>query len=214
VTNFAIPVRFDTFLTYYAKVRKIPPDPRKGETKTLIHLYDDGGSLQNELDRWATENYNQNNSYTTCCIQMSHAINMAFHTADPSKMIGTQTRRSDGDSRRTHAQKIKAVANMEFHYIASVDEMKDFLEDTFRDGEEISPPTGSVAAMAAHSKSLIQDRPGILVFMGTSPWGVHTEIWLGDDFNQDFMKGKEFVFGPGWAPVYFWSIGDPTLIDI
>ena len=177
-------------------------------------MYDHFGSLKKELDGWATGNINQNKHYTTCCIQMSHAINMAFHTVDPSKMIGTQTRRSDGDSRQTHGQKIKSVANMEFHYIASVDEMKDFLEDTFGDGEEISPPTSTKEAMAAHSKSLIQDRPGILVFMGTSPWGVHTEIWKGDDFNQGWIQGQTYPFGPGWAPVYFWSIGDPTLIDI
>jgi len=121
---------------------------------------------------------------------MSHAINMAFHTADPSKMIGMRTRRSDGDSRPTHGQKIKAVANMEFHYIASVDEMKDFLEDTFGNGEEISPPASTKEAMAAHSKSLIQDRPGILVFMGTSPWGVHTEIWTGDDLIRNRYKDR------------------------
>jgi hypothetical protein len=211
MTNFAIPVRFDTFLTYYAKVRKIPPDPRKGETKTLIHLYDDGGSLQNELDRWATENYNQNNSYTTCCIQMSHAINMAFHTTDPSKMIGMRTKRNP--PRPTHAERIKAVANMEFHYIASVDELKGFLEDAFGDGEEISRGANGARATAEQAKAIIQDRPGIMVFMGNSPWGVHTEIWLGDDYNQDWMKRKG-PFGDGWAPVWFWSIGDPTLIDI
>ena len=212
MTDFAIPVRFDSFLTYYPKVRKVPPDPKKGETDTLIKLWDDGGSLKKELDGWATGNYNENHSYTTCCIQMSHAINMAFHTADPSKMIGLWTRRTQ--PRRTHAEKIKSVANMEFHYIASVDEMKGFLEDTFGDGEEISPPASTKAAMAAHSKALIQDRPGILVFMGTSPWGVHTEIWTGDDFNQDWIQGQTYPFGPGWAPVYFWSIGDPSLIDI
>ena len=156
MTDFAIPVRFDTFLNYYPKVQKILPDTTKGETREafLIKLQDPFGSLKKELDAWATGNINQNKNYTTCCIQMSHAINMAFHTADPSKMIGRRTRRSDGDSRATHGEKIKAVANMEFHYIASVDEMKGFLEDTFGDGEEISPPAGSKAAMAAHSKSL------------------------------------------------------------
>ncbi len=211
MTNFAIPVRFDTFLTYYAKVRKIPPDPRKGETKTLVHLYDDGGSLQKELDRWATENYDQSHSYTTCCIQMSHAINMAFHTTDASKMIGMRTKRNP--PRPTHAEKIKAVANMEFHYIASVDELKGFLEDTFGEGEEISRGANGARATAEQAKAIIQDRPGIMVFMGSSPWGVHTEIWLGDDYNQGWMKGKG-PFGDGWAPVWFWSIGDPTLIDI
>ena len=212
MTEFAIPVRFDTFLTYYPKVRKILPDTAKGETKTLVKLYDDGGSLKHELDGWATGNINLNSNYTTCCIQMSHAINMVFHTANPSKMIGMRTKRNP--PRPTHGEKIKAVANMEFHYIASVDELKGFLEDTFGQGEEISPPTGTLETMAAHSKALIQDRPGIVIFMGTSPWGVHTELWTGDDFYQDWIKGKTYPFGRGWAPLYFWSIGDPTLIDI
>ena len=53
-----------------------------------------------------------------------------------------------------------------------------------------------------------------MVFMGNSPWGVHTEIWTGDDFNQGWIKGATYPFGQGWAPVWFWSIGDPTLIDV
>jgi len=211
MTDFAIPVRFDTFLNYYPKVQKIPPDPDKGETKTLIKLQDPFGSLKKELDNWATGNYDQSKSYTTCCIQMSHAINMAFHTADPSKMIGMRTKRNP--PRPTHAERIKAVANMEFHYIASVDELKGFLEDAFGDGEEISRGANGARATAEQAKAIIQDRPGIMVFMGNSPWGVHTEIWLGDDYNQDWMKRKG-PFGDGWAPVWFWSIGDPTLIDI
>jgi len=53
---------------------------------------------------------------------------------------------------------------------------------------------------------------GIVVFMGTSPWGVHTEIWLGDNFHQTFMKNN---FASLKMPnVWFWSLGDPTLIDI
>jgi Type VI secretion system (T6SS), amidase effector protein 4 len=211
MTDFAIPVRFDIFLTYYPKVRKIPPDPKKGETDTLIKLWDDGGSLKKELDGWATGNYNENHSYTTCCIQMSHAINMAFHTADASKMIGLRTKRNP--PRPTHVEKIKSVANMEFHYIASVDELKGFLTDTFGDGEEISRGANGARATEVQAKAIIQDRPGIMVFMGNSPWGVHTEIWLGDDYNQDWMKRKG-PYGDGWAPVWFWSIGDPTLIDV
>ena len=50
---------------------------------------------------------------------------------------------------------------------------------------------------------------GIVVFMGTSPWGVHTEIWTGNDFYQGWIKGKTAPFG--WAPVWFWSMGLPTV---
>ena len=58
MTDFAIPVRFDTFLNYYPKVQKIPPDTTKGETKTLVKLYDHAGSLKKELDNWATGYFN------------------------------------------------------------------------------------------------------------------------------------------------------------
>ena len=210
MTAFAIPVRFDTFLTYYPTVNKNVVTTKAG-SKTFVTLKDIGGSLDKELDGWATENINMNASYTTCCIQMSHAINMSFHISDPTKMIGLQSKRTQ--PRPTHAVAIKSLANTVFHYVASVDEMKGFLKDAFGEGEEISRGANGARATAEQAKAIIQDRPGIMVFMGSSPWGVHTEIWLGDDYNQNWMKGKG-PFGDGWAPVWFWSIGDPTLIDI
>jgi hypothetical protein len=208
MTTFAIPVRFDTFLTYYPAVKKNLVTTKAG-SKTFVTLKDPGGSLDKELDGWATENININAHYTTCCIQMSHAINMSFHTSDSTKMIGLQTTRP----RPTHGVPIKSVANTVFRYVASVDEMKGFLKDKFGEGEEISRGANGARATADQAEAIVQDRPGIMVFMGNSPWGVHTEIWLGDDFNQDWMKGKT-PYGDGWAPVWFWSIGDPTLIDV
>ena len=210
MTTFAIPVRFDTFLTYYPAVKKNLVTTKAG-SKTFVTLKDPGGSLDKELDGWATENININAHYTTCCIQMSHAINMSFHTSDSTKMIGLQSKRKQ--PRPTHAVAIKSLANTVFHYVASVDEMKGFLKDKFGDGEEISRGANGARATADQAEAIVQDRPGIMVFMGNSPWGVHTEIWLGDDFNQDWMKGKT-PYGDGWAPVWFWSIGDPTLIDV
>ena len=157
---------------------------------------DPGGSLKGELDGWVTELINENPTYTTCCIQMTHAINMVFHTSDPTKMVGKQTNRP----RPTHAAKIAAAANKEFRYIASVDEMKGFLDDTFREGIEIS------------SRKDIDDQPGIVVFMGNQTYGIHTEVWTGDDFHQGFMK-KNFA-ALGRPRVWFWSLGDPNVPDI
>ena len=95
MTDFAIPIRLDSFLNYYPLVTKTPVTTKVGSktivNKTLVKLKDPGGSLDKELDGWATENFNQNASYTTCCIQMSHAINMVFHTADTTKMVGLRT---------------------------------------------------------------------------------------------------------------------------
>src|SRR6478736_7622843 len=101
---------------------------------------------------------------------MSHAINMAFVNTNVSKMVGAHSVRRD-----THKVKIERARNREFHYLAAVDEMKAFLHDTFEPGRKIS------------SRKDIEDQPGIVVFMGTSQSGVHTEIWLGDNFHQTFM---------------------------
>jgi hypothetical protein len=121
---------------------------------------------------------------------------MVFHTSDPTKMVGKQTTRP----RPTHAVKIAAAANKEFRYIASVDEMKGFLDETFRDGIEIT------------SRTDIDDQPGIVVFMGNQTYGIHTEVWTGDDFHQGFMK-KNFA-ALGRPTVWFWSLGDPNVPDI
>jgi hypothetical protein len=45
-----------------------------------------------------------------------------------------------------------------------------------------------------------------VVFMGRNkPAGVHTEIWTGNDFHQDKMKGffKSLELS---APVWFWEV--------
>jgi hypothetical protein len=204
--EFSIPLNPSTFRSYYPDVTPtvVATTPK---IKYAVTLQDPAGSLHGELDGWASDLKNENTNYTTCCIQMSHAINMAFHLVDATKMVGLRSTRL----RPTHAAAIAAAANKNFHYIASVDEMKGFLTDQFGEGEEISHTAFGKAATPAQSKSFIQDQPGILVFMGTSPWGVHTEIWTGNDFNQNWIRGQTYPFGPGWAPVWFWSMGLPTV---
>ena len=126
---------------------------------------------------------------------MSHAINMAFMHADQAKMVGPQSYR-----RRTNGFAIRSAANMTFRYIAAVDEMKEFLDNTFEEGVEIT------------SKADIEDKPGIVVFMGNQTYGIHTEIWTGDNFHQGFMRNNFAVLTR--PRVWFWSVGDPNLIDI
>jgi hypothetical protein len=194
MTDFAIPVTWYNFVTYYPLFEKTTVTT-KGGSKIILKLKDPGGSLSGELDGWVTGLINENASYTTCCIQMSHAINMAFHLSDTTRMVGLQSYR-----RTTRGFRIRGAANREFHYIASVDEMKAFLDDTFEAGVEIT------------SKADIEDKPGIVVFMGTVPYGIHTEIWTGDDFHQNFMK-RNFV-ALTRPRVWFWSLGDPNLPDV
>ncbi len=199
--EFAIPVDPAMFWTYYPSVTQTIVSTRPKPMYKVV-LKDPGGSLNGELDSWVTGLKNEDPNYTTCCIQMSHAINMAFHIADASKMVGERSIR-----RKTRSFRIAAAGNKEFHYLAAVDEMKAFLNDTFGEGEEISRRGDGKRASRTESKSYIQGRPGIVVFMGDQAWGVHTEIWEGDDFHQNFMKRRLDPFDK--APVWFWDIGLP-----
>ena len=196
MTQFAIsPLTIGDFTDYYPTPKKTLITTKAG-TKVNLKLADPGNSLAGELDSWVTGLINENANYTTCCIQMSHAINMCFMRKDRDKMVGHRTNRG----RTTRAFNIRSAANMEFRYVASVDEMKGFLDDKFETGERIT------------NKNDIDDRPGIVVFMGNQTYGIHTEIWTGDSFHQTWMKpNTSWLTGPN---VFFWSIGDPNLIDI
>ena len=201
--EFAIPIDPSSFMTYYPLVTQTsatvgtPP-----KVKYNVTMKDPGGSLGSELNNWVTELKNMDPNYTTCCIQMSHAINMSFHIANPKKMVGAKSYR-----RNTRTFKIAAAANKEFHYIASVDEKKEFRNTTFESGEEISHRTDGRVASRTEAKSFIQGRPGIVVFMGNQSWGVHTEVWEGDDWHQTWMKGRMDQFD--WRPLWFWDMGVP-----
>jgi len=68
MTDFAIPVRLDTFLTYYPLFTKTTATTKAGP-KIILKLKDPGGSLKGELDGWVTGLINENPNYTTCCIR-------------------------------------------------------------------------------------------------------------------------------------------------
>jgi hypothetical protein len=194
----AIPIDPVVFRTYYPIVTQtvVATTPK---TKYKVVLQDPGGSLSGELDKWATGLKNENPNYTTCCIQMSHAINMSFHLADTAKMVGQRSY-----WRANHSEKIGS-AGREFRYLASVDEMKEFLNATFGGGERITRRADGKPASRAEAKSYILGRAGIVVFMGNQTSGIHTEIWNGDDFHQGWMKKREDVFD--LDPVWFWDMG-------
>ena len=201
--EFAIPIDPTTFMAFYPTVTQTSTTTgRPPKTRYTVTMSDPGGSLGNELNNWVTELKNMDPNYTTCCIQMSHALNMSFHIADPKKLVGRRSSRRD-----TRGFKIAAAANKEFHYLASVDEMRDFLNTTFETGEEISRRADGKVASRTDAKSFIQGRPGIVVFMNRQSWGFHTEIWEGDDWHQNWMKGRMDPFD--WAPVWFWDMGVP-----
>src|SRR5262249_43051455 len=149
------------FKAFYPIVRQTSATVGRPPKLTYtVTMSDPGGSLGTELDAWVTELKNEDPSYTTCCVPMSHAINMAFHTIDPQELVEMKTYESPA-----RGFKMASVANSEFHNIASVDEMKDFLETMFESGEEISRRGDGRIPSRDEAKASILGRPGIVVFM-------------------------------------------------
>ena len=199
--EFAIGIDLPTFLAYYPTVDATSTTAGTPPKVTwTVKLSDPGGSLNRELNAWASELKNMNPNFTTCCIQMSHAINMSFHIADRTKMVGLNSY-----WRPNRKVSIASVANKEFYYLRSVDEMKAFLDATFGTGEEISRRADGKVASVTEAQAFVQGRPGIVVFMNNQPAGLHTEVWTGTDWHQDWMKRRTDVFG--WRKVWFWDMG-------
>ena len=178
-------------------------DTRTNKLKWTVTLKDPGGSLKDnaEMNKWVTELKNDDVNNTTCCIQMSHAINMMFHLRDPSKMVGLRSNWRDNKKIA-----VPSAANKYFYYIRAVNEMKAFLEDTFDEGERISGDDDAKPLPYPDQVAQIKGRKGIVVFMGRNRVaGVHTEIWTGNDFHQSMMKGF-FASLVQSAPVWFWEV--------
>jgi Type VI secretion system (T6SS), amidase effector protein 4 len=199
--EFAIGIDLPTFLAYYPTVDATSTTGGTPPKVTwTVTLSDPGGSLGTELNAWASELKNMNPNFTTCCIQMSHAINMSFHIADHTKMVGLNSY-----WRPNRKVNIGAVASKEFYYLRSVDEMKAFLDTTFGGGEEISRRGDGKVATVAEAQAAVQGRPGIVCFMNNKPAGYHTEVWTGSDWHQSLFKGRTELFG--WRQVWFWDMG-------
>ena len=181
-------------------------DEKTGKVKWTVKLKDPGGTLVNnkEMNDWVTELKNDNEHNTTCCIQMSHAINMMFHLRDVSKMVGPMT--SGREARANKKIANAAAANKFFYYIRSVNEMKDFLTETFEEGECISGEDGRKPVKYQDQVALITGRTGIRGLHGREPFGRRAHGDLdGSDFHQAIMKGF-FSSLEKSAPVWFWEV--------
>jgi hypothetical protein len=206
----AIPANDVDLTTYYPIPTKTSvTDKNTSKVTWTVTLKDPGGSLvdNKKMNEWVTELQNADINNTTCCIQMSHAINMMFHLRDPSSMVGPNS-----NWRANKQIPNAAAANKYFYYIRAVNEMKHFLEDTFEEGEKISGNDDDKPTPYKDQVALLKGRTGIVVFMGRNkPAGVHTEIWTGSDFHQSMMKGffKSLELS---APVWFWEVGLPDAL--
>ena len=125
---------------------------------------------------------------TPCCVQMSHALNVA------GCEIGAR-------SNRRHNSRLTTPEGM-YYYLLAVDEMKWFLEDNFGMGDEVSKADGGARRIKIDDmKAVLRGRTGILVFSDLR-YGTHTELWDVDHMNQRDMSPALF----NAAKVLFWDV--------
>ena len=178
-----IPVNFEVLRQNYA--RRIP-NPQDS-TKSILELTD----LQNYMNTLPPKN-------TPCCIQVSHALNLAGQTIPATNPT----------ARRTSTQPIR-VDGVSRNYILAVDELEAWLTFKYGAGLDVRGfaglPSGSndVAAMK-RQLALVK---GILLFREPPGAGLHTELWDGKQTLQRDMDQTHLFTRPR---VLVW-ICDPDL---
>jgi hypothetical protein len=125
---------------------------------------------------------------TPCCVQVSHAFNMAGHLIPP---------RFDGQ-RRPPSRIV--IGGMSYYYLLAVDEMEKWLTETYGPGELVSH-SGKSKRTHSQLSSYLQGRKGLLVIR-EGPAGVHTEFWTGRTFLQTDMAVAKLLEKPR---VLFWD---------
>lgn len=124
---------------------------------------------------------------TPCCVQMSHALNVA------GAAVGQR-------SNRRHNSRITTSAGSN-NYLLAVDEVKWFLTDNYGEGEEISHNEGTRRPSIADMMGVLNGRTGIIVFSDLR-YGAHTELW-----DVDHMHQRDISPGVFNSPkVLFWDV--------
>ena len=130
---------------------------------------------------------------TSCCIQMSHALNKAGLIVPPSSY------------RRANAQ------IGPFYYLQVVDELEEYLSGRYGRGEDVRK-VGDTNAIKRHLGGL----QGILVFR-SGGLGFHTEIWDGNHILQDGSTSSGAVMDQGACfgqpRVLFYEVNDGSRFD-
>jgi hypothetical protein len=132
---------------------------------------------------------------TPCCVQISHALNMAGEKITPT-YIGQRRNNS-----------LITTNGLDYYYLLAVDEMETWLTLTYGDGETVS-----LGRTPDEIKSYLQGRTGILVMRdgGYGTYGFHTELWNGQTFLQTDMNVNACLAQPR---VLFWDCGPPQWLQ-
>jgi Type VI secretion system (T6SS), amidase effector protein 4 len=137
---------------------------------------------------------------TPCCVQMSHALNMAGIPVPP------RSYRRDPNPKLT-------INKKDYYYLLATDELETFLTAlTGDDGETINRDLGKTRTIA-ETQSYIQNRTGIIIFRHANlntvpPKGKfeHTELWDGTQILQRDISTSLFAC----PRVLMWDTNDPA----
>jgi len=123
--------------------------------------------------------------WETCCIQMSHALNMS---GLPVNYI---------NKKRVHAFEGR-------EHILDVREMRGYLNDTYEDGEKISRVDANRKLIPRIAlKGYLDERQGIIAFGGR-----HIDLW-----NGTRIHGESYIESALWEAhsaisegIFFWDV--------
>jgi hypothetical protein len=142
---------------------------------------------------------------TPCCVQMSHALNMA------GVLIPKSSYRRDNAALK--------IDGRIYYYLLATDELEDFLFNRCNDdGEMVNLDLTKTRSMN-QIKAYIANRPGLLLFRFTrfhmppiKGQFEHTELWNGTNILQHGMA-EAFLFAR--PRVLMWDTNDPArwLVD-
>jgi hypothetical protein len=146
---------------------------------------------------------------TPCCVQMSHALNMAGINI-PEYTLGRTPPRQNTPH---------VIDGVRYYYILATDELEGYMKLlTGDDGEQINKDLGNTRT-ANDIRKYISGRPGLLLFR-YNDYGVpppkdhfeHTELWDGTNILQ-YQGISPGVFNS--RRVLMWDTNDPAqwLVD-
>jgi hypothetical protein len=137
---------------------------------------------------------------TPCCVQMSHAFNMAGVTVPPTSYW-----------RKNTALKINGRL---LYYLAATDELEDFLVSCCKDDGEMINLDLTKTRSVSEIKKYIANRPGLLLFRygkfrvpPPPKLFEHTELWDGTKILQRDMAEDSLFAHPR---VLMWDTNDPA----
>jgi hypothetical protein len=176
----SIPVSFDALKQYY---------PRRPDLTPELKKFMDG------LNKGIPDDKPKN---TPCCVQVSHALNMA----------GQSVTQTYVHQRRNNSP--ITISGTVYYYVLAVDEMEKYLSQRYGAGELLTMDKTAKPSQAEQFKAYLQGRQGVLVFRDGGA-GFHTELWNGQNCEQSIANHGDITQDACLAKprVLFWDCGPP-----